>query len=199
MEWLTSLDWFALSCWFGAIVLIVLGFAGTIVPAIPGLPMIAAGGWLIGWADHYEKVGFWTIAVLIVLAVIGVVVDSVAQTAGAQRAGASKAGIVGSIVGTVVGIPMGLFGIFVMPLVGAAVGEFWAKRDLMHAGRVGVATWVGMIVGTAVKVALAFTVTGCLFFIYLMNGLIVAAEFEKHFSRQKLSSCNRSMIDALMR
>ena len=48
MEWLTSLDWFALSCWFGAIVLIVLGFAGTIVPAIPGLPMIAAGGWLIG-------------------------------------------------------------------------------------------------------------------------------------------------------
>ena len=33
MEWLTSLDWFALSCWFGAIVLIVLGFAGTIVPA----------------------------------------------------------------------------------------------------------------------------------------------------------------------
>ena len=73
MEWLTSLDWFALSCWFGAIVLIVLGFAGTIVPAIPGLPMIAAGGWLIGWADHYEKVGFWTIAVLIVLAVIGVV------------------------------------------------------------------------------------------------------------------------------
>ena len=161
MEWLTSLDWFALSCWFGAIVLIVLGFAGTIVPAIPGLPMIAAGGWLIGWADHYEKVGFWTIAVLIVL--------SVAQTAGAQRAGASKAGIVGSIVGTVVGIPMGLFGIFVMPLVGAAVGEFWAKRDLMHAGRVGVATWVGMIVGTAVKVALAFTMTGYLFFIYLMN------------------------------
>ena len=156
MEWLTSLDWFALSCWFGAIVLIVLGFAGTIVPAI-------------GWADHYEKVGFWTIAVLIVLAVIGVVVDSVAQTAGAQRAGASKAGIVGSIVGTVVGIPMGLFGIFVMPLVGAAVGEFWAKRDLMHAGRVGVATWVGMIVGTAVKVALAFTMTGYLFFIYLMN------------------------------
>lgn len=56
-----------------------------------------------------------------------------------------------------------------MPLVGAAVGEFWAKRDLMHAGRVGVATWIGMIVGTAVKVALAFTMTGYLFFIYLMN------------------------------
>ena len=53
MEWLTSLDWFALSCWFGAIVLIVLGFAGTIVPAIPGLPMIAAGD--SGTADDCRR------------------------------------------------------------------------------------------------------------------------------------------------
>ena len=169
MEWLTSVDWFALSCWAGALILIVLGFAGTIVPAIPGLPMIAAGGWLIGWAGNYEKVGLWTIVVLAVLAVIGVVVDSVAQTAGAQKAGASKAGIIGSIVGTIAGIPMGLFGIFVMPLIGAAIGEFWAKRDLMHAGRVGIGTWIGMIIGTAVKVALAFTMTGYLIAVYLMN------------------------------
>ena len=139
MEWLTSIDWFALACWLGAFVLIALGFAGTIVPAIPGLPMIAGG----------------------------VIVDSVAQTAGAQKAGASKAGIIGSLVGTVLGMFMGLFGLLFMPLIGAAIGEFWAKRDLIHAGRVGVATWIGMIVGTAVKVALAFAMTGILFFVYL--------------------------------
>lgn len=167
MEWLTGIDWFALFCWLGAFVLIALGFAGTIVPAIPGLPMIAGGAWLIGWADNYEKVGWKTILFLAVLAVIGVVVDSVAQTAGAQKAGASKAGIIGSLVGTVLGMFMGLFGLLFMPLIGAAIGEFWAKRDLIHAGRVGVATWVGMIVGTAVKVALAFAMTGILVFVYL--------------------------------
>ena len=163
MEWLTSIDWFALVCWLGAFVLIALGFAGTIVPAIPGLPMIAGGAWLIGWADNYDKVGWKTILFLAVLAVIGVIVDSVAQTAGAQKAGASK----GSLVGTVLGMFMGLFGLLFMPLIGAAIGEFWAKRDLIHAGRVGVATWIGMIVGTAVKVALAFAMTGILFFVYL--------------------------------
>ena len=167
MEWLTSIDWLALACWLGAFVLIALGFAGTIVPAIPGLPMIAGGAWLIGWADNYDKVGWKTILFLAVLAVIGVIVDSVAQTAGAQKAGASKAGIIGSLVGTVLGMFMGLFGLLFMPLIGAAIGEFWAKRDLIHAGRVGVATWIGMIVGTAVKVALAFAMTGILFFVYL--------------------------------
>ena len=167
MEWLTSIVWFALVCWLGAFVLIALGFAGTIVPAIPGLPMIAGGAWLIGWADNYDKVGWKTILFLAVLAVIGVIVDSVAQTAGAQKAGASKAGIIGSLVGTVLGMFMGLFGLLFMPLIGAAIGEFWAKRDLIHAGRVGVATWIGMIVGTAVKVALAFAMTGILFFVYL--------------------------------
>lgn len=167
MEWLTSIDWFALACWLGAFVLIALGFAGTIVPAIPGLPMIAGGAWLIGWADNYDKVGWKTILFLAVLAVIGVIVDSVAQTAGAQKAGASKAGIIGSLVGTVLGMFMGLFGLLFMPLIGAAIGEFWTKRDLIHAGRVGVATWIGMIVGTAVKVALAFAMTGILFFVYL--------------------------------
>ena len=167
MEWLTSIDWFALACWLSAFVLIALGFAGTIVPAIPGLPMIAGGAWLIGWADNYDKVGWKTILFLAVLAVIGVIVDSVAQTAGAQKAGASKAGIIGSLVGTVLGMFMGLFGLLFMPLIGAAIGEFWARRDLIPAGRVGVATWIGMIVGTAVKVALAFAMTGILFFVYL--------------------------------
>lgn len=166
MEWFTTFDWVALACWLGAAVMIACGFAGTIVPALPGLPMIAAGGWLVGLADDFEKVGWKTILFLAVLAVIGVVVDSVAQTAGAQRAGASRAGIIGSLVGTVAGMFMGIFGLLFMPLVGAAIGEFWAKRDLLHAGRVGVATWIGMVVGTAVKVALAFAMTGVLFFVY---------------------------------
>ena len=166
MEWLTMFDWFALACWLGAFVLIAAGFAGTVVPAIPGLPMIAGGAWLVGWADDFEKVGWKTIAFLAVLAVIGVAVDSLAQTAGAQRAGASRAGIVGSIIGTVIGMFLGLFGLLFGPLVGAAIGEFWAKRDLLHAGRVGMATWIGMIAGTVLKIALAFTMTGVLLLVY---------------------------------
>ena len=167
-EWLSNIDWMSLVVWTSAIILIAAGFAGTIVPAIPGLPMIAVAGWLIAWNGDYVEVSGWVVALLVVLAVIGVVVDTVAQTAGAQRAGASKAGLIGSVVGTVAGMFMGLFGLLFMPLVGAAIGEFWAKRNLIHAGRVGVATWIGMVAGTAVKIALAFTMTGILIGAYLI-------------------------------
>ncbi len=47
-----------------------------------------------------------------------------------------------------------------MPLLGAAVGEYIADRDLKRAGKVGVATWIGLLLGTAVKVALVFTMVG---------------------------------------
>ena len=55
-----------------------------------------------------------------------------------------------------------------MPLVGAFIGEFWAKRDYLHAGRVGVATWIGIVVGTAVKIALAFTMLGLMIVMYFV-------------------------------
>jgi uncharacterized protein YqgC (DUF456 family) len=54
----------------------------------------------------------------------------------------------------------GLWGLVFMPLVGAALGEFYAHRDALKAGRVGLATWVGMLLGTAVKLAIALTLIG---------------------------------------
>ena len=47
-----------------------------------------------------------------------------------------------------------------MPLVGAAIGEFLNHRDALRAGKVGVATWLGLLIGTAVKIAVAFTMLG---------------------------------------
>jgi uncharacterized protein YqgC (DUF456 family) len=60
----------------------------------------------------------------------------------------------------VLGIFTGLWGLLFMPLLGAAIGEYMAQRDLRRAGTVGVATWVGLLVGTAVKVAIAFAMLG---------------------------------------
>jgi len=78
----------------------------------------------------------------------------------AQRAGATPLGIAGAAVGTIAGIFAGLIGLLFMPLVGAAIGEFIAHRDALRAGRVGVATWVGLLVGTVLKLAIVFTMTG---------------------------------------
>ena len=54
----------------------------------------------------------------------------------------------------------GLWGVLFMPFVGAAIGEFVAMRNLQRAGRVGLATGVGLLVGVVVKLALAFSMIG---------------------------------------
>lgn len=136
------------------------GLAGTVLPALPGIPLIFGGVLLAAWIEDFQRIGGWTIGVLAVLAVIGLAIDYVAAAASARRAGASRQGVIGAAVGTVVGIFTGLWGLVFMPLVGAAIGEFIAQRDALRAGKVGIATWLGLLVGTAAKIAIAFTMIG---------------------------------------
>lgn len=146
--------------WIVAALLVVSGLAGTVLPALPGIPLIFGGVLLAAWIDDFERISVWTIAVLGVLAAIGLAIDYIAAVASAKRAGASKQGVIGAAVGTVVGIFTGLWGLVFMPLVGAALGEFIAQRDALRAGKVGLATWLGLLLGTAAKIAIAFTMIG---------------------------------------
>jgi len=148
------------SLWIVAVILVIAGLAGTVLPALPGVPLIFFGVLLAAWAEDFQRITGLTIAILAVLTVIGVAVDYLAASMSAKRAGASRAGILGAAIGTVAGIVTGLWGLLFMPLVGAAIGEFIAHRDALRAGRVGVATWVGLLVGTVVKLAVAFTMIG---------------------------------------
>ena len=140
--------------------LILVGLAGTVIPALPGIPMIFAGGWLIDYLEDYQFFGWGTLIALGVLTVISLIIDWVSQTMGAQKAGATKLGLSGAFVGTIVGIPFGLVGIFLFPVIGAFVGEMIGHRDMRKAGKVSWATWIGMIAGIAAKLAIAFIMIG---------------------------------------
>ena len=144
LETLASIDWLNIVLWIVAVASIVIGVAGAVVPALPGIPMIFVGALIAAWIGDFAHITWVTLVVLGVLTIIGLAVDWVAQTMGAQRAGATKYGIVGSMVGTVLGLFMGIFGILFMPLIGAFVGEYIGQRDLRVATNVGWATWVGM-------------------------------------------------------
>jgi hypothetical protein len=146
--------------WILAVLMIVVGVAGTVLPALPGVVFVFAGIALAAWIDGFSVISGWTLALLAVLAVAGFAVDFVAQLLTAQRAGATPLGIAGAAVGTVAGVFTGLVGLLFLPLAGAAIGEFIAHRDALRAGRVGVATWVGLLVGAALKLAIVFTMVG---------------------------------------
>jgi len=143
--------------WILAVIFILVGIAGIVLPAVPGIPLMFCGFLIAAWIDNFDKVGWITLSVLCVLTLISVGVDLLAASVGAKRLGASRLAIVGALVGTFVGFFMGFAGILVGPFLGAIVGEFLSRRDWIEAGKVGFGTWVGLILGTAVKLGLAFT------------------------------------------
>jgi uncharacterized protein YqgC (DUF456 family) len=152
---MTDILWWTLS-----IVLIVAGVAGTVLPALPGTLFVLGGIVLGAWIDDFTRVGWVSVTVVTVLAVLAWVLDYVAGLLGAKKAGASKLAIVGAALGTVAGLFMGLIGVFFMPLVGAAIGEYIAQKDHARAAHVGIATWLGIMAGMVAKVVIAFMMIG---------------------------------------
>lgn len=146
--------------WILSAALIAAGVAGTVLPALPGTALVLGGILLGAWIDDFSRVGWGSLSVIAALAVLAWVLDYVAGMLGAQRAGASRQALIGAAVGTVVGLLMGLVGVLFMPLVGAALGEYLARRDQRQALTVGVSTWIGIMVGLITKVVLAFVMIG---------------------------------------
>jgi len=146
--------------WILSAALIALGLAGTLLPALPGTAFVLAGIVLGAWIDDFTRVGGVALTVITLMAVAAWVLDYVAGLIGARRAGASRQAVLGAAIGTVVGIFMGLVGVLFLPLLGAAIGEWLARRNREAAVRVGIATWLGLMVGLLAKVVLAFMMIG---------------------------------------
>lgn len=141
-------------------VLILVGLAGTILPALPGVPVVFAGMWLAAWAGGYSRIGAWTVIWLGVLAGLAVLLDLVAGVLGARRVAATPAALWGAAVGTVVGLFFGLAGVLLGPFLGAVAGELRSGASVTRSTHVGVATWTGLLFGTLAKLALSFTMLG---------------------------------------
>jgi len=146
--------------WILSTALIVVGIAGTVLPALPGTLFVLAGIVLAAWIDGFTRVGVAVVAIVAVLAVIAWLLDYVAGMLGASKAGASRQALIGAAIGTLAGLFLGFIGVLFMPLVGAAIGQYIADRDRRRAVKVGVSTWLGMMAGMVAKVVISFIMVG---------------------------------------
>jgi hypothetical protein len=143
-----------------AVVLVCIGIAGSVLPALPGVPLVFAGLLLAAWAGDFQQVTWMTLVVLGVLTAISLAIDVIASAAGARRVGATRLAVVGAALGTIGGMFLGLPGLILGPFVGAVAGEMISHGKVEQATRAGLATWVGLVFGTLAKLALIFTMLG---------------------------------------
>jgi len=158
-----SVDW-SILWWVLAALIVIAGLVGTVVPALPGVPLVFAGLFIGAWIDDFSTVGWATVGVLAALAFLGWIVDFVASAVGARYLGASSRAFWGATAGAVVGIFFGVPGMLLGPFLGAVLGELSGGRDLVRSGRAGLGAWLGMVLATAVKLAIAFLMIGLFVF-----------------------------------
>lgn len=152
--------WYAL-----AALMVVVGIVGTVLPALPGVPLVFAGLLLAAWADGFANVGWVALIVLGLLTALSMVVDFWATAKGAKRVGASRLAVIGAMLGMLAGLLLGPLGIFIGAFAGALVGELLDRRslhrdDVGEAARIGAGTWLGIVLGIALKLGLAFAMLG---------------------------------------
>lgn len=152
--------WYAL-----AAILVVVGLLGTVLPALPGLPLMFAGMLLAAWVEDFQHIGGMTLSILGILMLLSIGVDFLATALGANRVGASRLAVVGAAVGTFAGLLAGIPGLVIGPFAGAVAGELLHQRSLARehlggAAKVGLGTWVGLAIGTALKLGIAFAMLG---------------------------------------
>lgn len=157
------MDWHIL-WWILAAVLVVAGLAGTILPAIPGVPLVYAGIFLAAWIQDFELIGWTMLGFMGLLTLIAWAMDFFASAMGAKYMGATTRSFWGATIGAIVGLFFGIPGLLLGPFIGAVLGELSAGKPIWQSGRAGVGAWLGLVFATAVKLTVAFLMIGIFVF-----------------------------------
>jgi len=147
--------------WYSlAAMLTLIGVIGTVVPILPGVPLVFAGLALAAWVGDFKEVSGLTVAILGMLTLMAVLIDFAASAFGTKIAGASRWAFFGAALGAVVGIFFGPLGLFVGPFIGAVALEVWATQNIERSLKAGIGASVGILLGAVAKIALSFTMIG---------------------------------------
>ncbi|PKM89571.1 MAG: DUF456 domain-containing protein [Firmicutes bacterium HGW-Firmicutes-12] len=138
---------------------------GTVLPLLPGLPLMAVIIIGYGWFDNFQNINLLVITIAVMFAVIGTLLDYLAGPYLAKKKGGTKGGYWGAFLGGLVGIVfLGPIGLLLGPFLGALAGELLGGKSLKDASQIGVTSLWGMLAGNVLKFVLAISLTVIFFF-----------------------------------
>ena len=154
-----------------AVLLVVVGIAGTVLPMLPGIPLVFAGLLLAAWHGGFDQVSILTMVMIGIIASMAWAVDFFASVVTAKKAGASKYALWGAAIGAVVGIAGGIVGLIIGPAIGAIIGELithknTSKEATSKATAVGIAAGLGFVLALAIKIVLVLTMLAVFAYAY---------------------------------
>ena len=146
-----------------ALAAMLIGLAGTVLPALPGVGLIWVSALIYAIADGFTSLTPLGFGALTVCALVGLVSDLLLSQAGSRMAGASwqalGAGVLLGAVGFLVGLFVGGLGAVPMGIVGTLAGifivEYRHRQDWLEALKAGGGWLAGCVISRGLQLVLA--------------------------------------------
>lgn len=162
-----------------AIVCVVIGLIGSVVPALPGPPVSWIGVLVFAFTAQAWHNIWWVVGITGAIMLFLILLDYLMPGWTAKRYGGSKRGMHGATIGAVVSLivfpilgvvigPANIVGIILGPFVGAYIGELTTGASGDVALKAAFGSFVGLLGSTLVKFFFAL-----LLFLYVMVDIFV--------------------------
>jgi hypothetical protein len=166
MHWLAEIGaWTWYVIWAAVLLctslLVYVGLSGNFV--LVALALIYA------LVTGFHPIGWHLLILLLGIAVVGEILESLIGVLYVAKKGASKKGVGGAFVGGLVGAALGaplvpivgaVLGSFVGAFLGAILGEYWHQRRMESSLRIGGHAFLGKLAAILVKHALGLVIVG---------------------------------------
>lgn len=136
------------------------GVMGSVLPLLPGAPLILAGAFLYAWYTHFISITWTTLIWLGVFTILSYSLEFWASVLGVKKYGGTSWGMAGAFLGAVFGIFFGIPGLILGPFLGALFLEMIRTGDLRQSVRSGWGTFIGFLLGTLGKLVIALIMIG---------------------------------------
>lgn len=136
-----------------ALVLLVVGIAGSFLPGLPG-PPFSWGGLAFVYACNVVPLNYYILSITFVIMIAITILDFVIPSQGTKRFGGTKYGVWGTNIGLIIGLILPIpMGVILGPFLGALVGELvYDKNDMNRALKAAFGAFLGFLISTAGKI-----------------------------------------------
>ncbi len=157
-----SMTWWEILTFAMAVLFMLGGLIGTVLPVLPGIPVIFVVSLLYAFIDGFQHISEQTIGIFAVLTGAALLMDYLATVVGIKKMGGSYFGVAGAVIGMIVGffVGGGLPGLVIGSFVGAVACEMLIGKKSQQALKAGLGAFLGFFLGGVVKFAIAATMIG---------------------------------------
>ena len=135
-----------------AVILLILGIAGSLLPILPGPPLSWLGLLVLKFVPFLNHRLSWSVIIAVGLfTLIVAILDNVLPIWSTKRIGGNKMVVWGSGLGFVAGFWFGLFGIVLGPFIGALVGGLLSGSHIKAALKHASGALIGFFTGIVLK------------------------------------------------